>query len=152
MLHQKRNDNEVAQNLMRKAMDKAGMDDDGTGSSKRSKYLIDHEEHSSYPDVDKVNKLLRDFKPEELIQKPTAREKIQTFLLRVKAVIPLFVSLSMIYLIFGVYMMTYIVPLIFDHFNDHTYFFYDDKDKIPGMRKLPKTFHCLLGGFTVIMF
>lgn len=53
--------------------------DEGESSSKASKFMIDHEEHSSYPDIEKVSKLLKDFKPEELIQKASTREKMQSF-------------------------------------------------------------------------
>jgi hypothetical protein len=53
--------------------------DEGESNSKVSKFMIDHEEHSSYPDIEKVSKLLKDFKPEELIQKASTKEKIQSF-------------------------------------------------------------------------
>lgn len=28
--------------------------------------------------------------------------------------------------------------MIFDNYNDNTYFFYDDKDIVPGLNLLPK--------------
>jgi hypothetical protein len=42
--------------------------------------------------------------------------------------------------------------MIFDEYNDNTYFFYDDKDKVPGLNKLPKALQACIGGFTLLMF
>lgn len=105
--HQNRGTVDRIKNLKDRINKDKSSQDEGEGSSKLSKFMIDHEEHSSYPEVEKVSKLLKDFKPEELIQKATTKEKLQSFLLRVKAVTPLFVSLFMIYLISGVYIFTY---------------------------------------------
>jgi len=121
-------------------------------SSRMSKQLIDHEESRTHPDADRITKLLKDFRPEELGDKLTGREMIIMFFLKVKAIIPMLVSIFLIYYLSAIYIFTYWVPLVFDDWNDWSYFFYDDEDKIPGMRKLPKTFQCILAGSMIILF
>lgn len=100
----------------------------------------------------RITKLLKDFRPEELGDKPTARDYLGALLLKIKAVIPMLIAIFLIWFVSGVYIFTYWVPLVFDDWNDWSYSFYEDKDKIPGIRKIPKSFQCILAGSVVVMF
>ena len=121
-------------------------------AANKSKDLIDHEEHRSTPDLNRINKLLQDFKPEELGDKLTAGEYLTMFVLKAKAIIPMLVALFMIYFIGGVYIFTYLIPLVSDDYNGWSYFFYEDEDRIPGMRKLPKSLQYIHLSIVVIIY
>ena len=152
MGHQRSEAEEKARELQNKAItEKCGYIEDEK-SSKKSKDLIDHEEHRSTPDINRVNRLLKDFKPEELGDRLTGREAITMFFLKAKAVIPMLVALFMIYFIGGVYIFTYLLPLVSDDYNSWSYFFYEDEDRIPGLRKLPKSLRYLHMSVIMIMY
>lgn len=84
--------------------------------------------------------------------KETAWEKFENLRLKIKAIIPLLVSLFLIYLITFVYIFTYWVPLVWGDYNDNTDFFFDDPNSLPFMRKLPKFYHYLIFITTILLF
>lgn len=118
----------------------------------RDNQPMNHEENTSSHRTNRANDLLRQFNPKDLVQKASTKERIQTFLLRVKAVIPLVVSLFMIYLITFVYLFTYWVPLVFEDFNKSTNFFFEDTDDLPGLRKAPHPIRVALMGIIIYLF
>ena len=113
---------------------------------------MDHQEHTSQHNSQQDKRLLKSFWPDDLAQKETACDKFKTFLLRLKAVIPLLVSLFLIYLITFVYLFTFCVPLVWETYNDNTDFFFDNPSSLPGIRKMPKVYHYLLFISTIVMF
>lgn len=95
---------------VRKMQEEEDEEDEEEGDQEpegRDHQPMNHEENTSSHRTNRANDLLRQFNPKDLVQKASTKERIQTFLLRVKAVIPLVVSLFMIYLITFVYLFTY---------------------------------------------
>ena len=58
----------------------------------------------------------------------------------------------MIYLISMVYIFTYLLPLVFEEYNERTNFFFKDPDDLPGMRKAPDAIKWILLVLTILMF
>jgi hypothetical protein len=113
---------------------------------------MDHEEHTTLKNSEQNNRLLKAFNPHDFMFKESGWEKFENLRLRIKAVIPLLVSLFLIYLITFVYIFTYWVPLVWGGYNDNTDFFFDDPDSLPFMRKMPKFYHYLIFVTTIILF
>lgn len=144
-----------AENLVNlaKKIDNSGSSE-GEGKYSQDYYgkPVDQEEHTSSKNTQRIENLLKDFNPSELIQKTSTKERLSTLLLKIKAIIPLAVSLFMIYLITFVYLFTYCVPIVFDGYNDKTNFFFDDPNELPGLRKLPHGLRVVMLVLTICFF
>ncbi|CAI2362214.1 unnamed protein product [Moneuplotes crassus] len=150
--HQSRKDEKKAHGLGNAARRKRDLQDEGECSHSQSNKYIDHEEIKTTPDMNRIAKLLQHFRPEELGEKPTARDYLSMLCLKLKSILPMSIAVFIIYYVSVVYIFTYCIPLVFNDWNGWGYFFYEDKDKIPGLRKIPKGLQCILAGSMVLLF
>lgn len=130
--HQNRNNN-ILQNVRRNPnfdADHESKDDDHN--------IIGTNEDTSTNNQKRFDNLARDFDPNDLAPKLSTRDTFEYYWLRLKAIMPLLVALSMIYYITGVYIFTYCIGLISDDWNNKSNFFHHDPDDLPGLRKMPK--------------
>ncbi|CAI2362342.1 unnamed protein product [Moneuplotes crassus] len=107
---------------------------------------------NTVPEVERRDEIIHNLKLDDLGEKSTFRDSLRVFCLNLKSVLPMVIAILIIYFVSLVYIFTYCVPLVFEDWNDWSYFFYEDKDKIPGVRKLPKSIQCVIAGVMVFLF
>ena len=100
----------------------------------------------------RVNDILKGFDPKELVPKQSLYDKVQMSLLKLKSLLPLIVTVGLIYFLGLMYIFTYCLPLVSDNYNDNTYFFYQDDDKIEGLRQLPGAIKVEIMIFALCLF